>query len=71
MKKIGGYMVFFGLFAIVLGFLNRVPKILFWIYNWGEMMAWVIKAAFVVVGAALFFLGKSPEEEVIETKETE
>jgi len=73
MKKIGGYLVFFGLFAIVLGFLNRVPKILIWIYNWGETTAWIIKIALVIVGGALYLLGGSPEEpeQVIETKESE
>ena len=64
MKKIGGYMVFFGLFAIVLNFFDRVPSILMWIYEWGEGVAWAIKIGLVVVGAALFFLGKPEAEEV-------
>lgn len=57
-------MVFFGLFAIVLNFFDRVPSILMWIYEWGEGVAWAIKIGLVVVGAVLFFLGKPEEEEV-------
>lgn len=62
MKKIGSYMAIFGLFAIVMGFLNRVPSLLIWIYNWGETTAWIIKVALVIVGGVLFFLGGSSEE---------
>ncbi len=61
MKKIGGYMVFFGLFAIVLNFLGRVPTILMWIYKWGETPAWAIKIGLVVIGAVLFFKGKADD----------
>lgn len=57
-------MVFFGLFAIVLNFFDRVPSILMWIYEWGEGVAWAIKIGLVVVGAVLFFLGKPETEEV-------
>lgn len=62
MKKIGSYMVFFGAFAIVLNFVNAVPRLLMWIYTWGEGVAWAIKIALVVVGALLWFLGPKPIE---------
>jgi hypothetical protein len=68
MRKIGGYMIFFGLFAIVLNFFDRVPSILMWIYNWGEGVAWAIKIGLIVVGAILFFMGK-PEAEAEEAVE--
>ncbi len=55
-------MAFFGLFAIVLGFLDRVPSILMWIYNWGDTTAWIIKIALVVVGGILFFVGGTDDE---------
>ncbi len=61
MKKIGSYMVFFGLFAIVLNFIDRVPTILMWIYNWGDTPAWIIKIGLVVVGAILFLMGGKSE----------
>lgn len=63
MRKIGSYMVFFGLFAIVLNFIDRVPTILGWIYEWGDGVAWTIKIGLIVVGAALYFMGGSKEEE--------
>lgn len=70
MRKLGGYMIFFGLFAIVLNFVDRVPSILMWIYNWGETPAWIIKIGLVVVGAILFFMGgSSAEAEATETSE--
>lgn len=56
-SKIGAFMVIVGLAAIVFGFLDRVPKILFWIYMWGEGVAWGIKIALIVVGVILFFVG--------------
>ncbi|WP_420378919.1 hypothetical protein [Gilvibacter sp.] len=73
MRKLGMYMAFFGLFAIVLNFVDRVPTILMWIYNWGEGVAWGIKIGLIVVGAVLFFMGKPEEEpeEVPEAQNTE
>ncbi len=64
MRKLGGYMIFFGLFAIVLNFMDRVPTILAWIYNWGDTVAWAIKIGLVVVGIALYFAGGKSQEEV-------
>lgn len=61
MKKIGMYVSFLGVFTIFLNFVDRVPKILEWIYNWGEGIAWVIKIGFVVVGAAMFYWGRNKE----------
>lgn len=60
-------MAFFGLFAIVLSFMGRVPTILMWIYEWGETPAWIIKIGLIVIGGALFFIGKS-EEPTIENE---
>lgn len=62
-------MIFFGLFAIVLNFFDRVPSILMWIYNWGEGVAWAIKIGLVVVGAILFFMDKPAEEQLAEPTE--
>ncbi len=64
MKTIGTYMAIFGLLAIVLNFFNAVPRLLAWIYNWGEGVAWGIKIAFVIVGAILYFIGRKQEENV-------
>lgn len=56
MSKIGSFIFIIGVLAIVLDFLGRVPKVLFWIYSWGETTAWIIKIALVVVGAGIFLL---------------
>lgn len=63
MKKIGSTLLFFGLAAIVLNFVNMVPSVLMWIYSWGELTAWVIKIAIVVLGSILFLIGKKTEQE--------
>ncbi len=54
-------MFIVGVLAIVLDFIGRVPKVLFWIYSWGETTAWIIKIALVVVGAAIFLLSNKGE----------
>ncbi len=61
MSKIGSFMFFVGVLAIVLDFIGRVPKVLFWIYSWGETTAWIIKIALVVVGVAIFLLSNKGE----------
>ncbi len=57
MSKVGLYMAIAGILAIILNFLDRVPNILFWIYSWGDTVAWTIKIGLVVIGAVLFFMG--------------
>lgn len=67
MKKIGGYIAFFGVFAIVLKFVGRVPRLLSWIYKWGDTVAWVIMIGLVVIGLALMLF--TPKEETKDSKE--
>lgn len=68
MKRIGSLMVFFGVFAIVLNFFNAVPRILVWIYNWGDTTAWAIKIGLVVVGGIIWLLAtKAEQKEVTDT----
>lgn len=55
--KLGGTIAILGILAIVLDFVNRVPRVLMWIYNWGDNTAWIIKIALVVGGGILFFVG--------------
>ena len=54
MENIGSTMVVLGILAIVLDFFNYVPKVLFWIYEWGDGVAWGIKIALIVVGGLLW-----------------
>ncbi len=59
--KIGSFLCIIGLLAIVMNFFNYVPKLLIWIYKWGEGPAWGIKIALVVVGGAMWWMGsKTP-----------
>ena len=34
-----------------------VPKVLAWIYSWGDGVAWGIKIGLIVVGGLLWLLG--------------
>ena len=61
MQNFGSTLAILGILAIFLDFFNRVPKVLAWIYNWGDGVAWVIKIAFVVVGGALWLIGRKQE----------
>jgi hypothetical protein len=56
LRQIGAASVIFGGLAIVMNFFNYVPKVLGWIYGWGEGTAWGIKIAMIVVGGVLWFL---------------
>ncbi len=62
-SKIGSFMATIGLLAIVLNFLDMVPKLLAWIYLWGDAIAWVIMIAITVVGGILWFFGRSAATE--------
>ncbi|MFC2611907.1 MAG: hypothetical protein ACFNX9_00655 [Eikenella corrodens] len=61
MQNIGSTLAILGILAIFLDFFNRVPKVLAWIYNWGDGVAWGIKIAFVVVGGVLWLIGRKQE----------
>ena len=61
MQNIGSTLAILGILAIFLDFFNRVPKVLAWIYNWGDGVAWGIKIALVVVGGVLWLIGRNQE----------
>lgn len=61
MKTLGGYLFFFGLGSILLHFANMEFKILSWIENWGPTTGWAIRAALLIVGAVLWFIGRNIE----------
>ena len=62
MKNTGKYMFTLGLLAIVLNFANMVPRLLMWIYAWGEGPAWAIKIGLVVLGAVLYAMSIDEKE---------
>lgn len=61
MKSIGSTMFLFGAAATVMGFFDRVPRLLSWIDSWGEGVSWAIKIGLIVVGAALYIVGRKNE----------
>jgi hypothetical protein len=63
MKSIGSLMFLFGAASVVFGFMDRVPRLLMWIYNWGDGVAWAIKIGLIVVGAILYFMGSRSKAE--------
>lgn len=69
MKRIGSFIAMAGIFAIIMNFFDRVPRILAWIYNWGETTGWIIKIALVVVGGALYFMGGDDNQQETDTQE--
>ncbi|MCC6818169.1 MAG: hypothetical protein IT245_04700 [Bacteroidia bacterium] len=69
MKSIGSFMAILGLAAIGFGFLDRVPRILGWIYTWGDGAAWAIKLILTVVGGILWFVGRKNEQTAKEDAE--
>lgn len=56
MRKLGGYMMIFGLLALGMSFFDLVPRILQWIYTWGQDTAYLIMGGFIVAGGGLYFL---------------
>lgn len=71
MKNIGSFMALLAIAAIVMNFLDRVPRLLMWIYNWGDNVAWAIKIGLIVVGGAFYFFAPKEVEETQETTPTE
>jgi hypothetical protein len=63
MKSAGLYIALFGIGSIILHFINMEFRLLSWIENWGSGVAWAIRAAMIVVGAAIWFLAPSGESE--------
>ncbi|UII28785.1 hypothetical protein LVD15_10265 [Fulvivirga maritima] len=75
MKRIGSSFLIFGLAAIVLNFLDLMPRRVRWIYAWGETTAWIIMISLVVVGALITFATKKQNQSDLKVqpqgKETE
>ena len=63
MKSFGSLLVILGLLAIGLDYFNAVPKVLFWIYEWGDGVAWGIKIAMIVIGGLLWLIGNGGDDE--------
>ena len=63
MKSIGSTLLFFGIGTIVLNVIGFEFAILAWIDMWGETVGWAIRAAMIVGGGVLYFLGsRAPDD---------
>lgn len=62
MKNLGSFIAILGLASIALFFFDYELKILGWINNWGDNIAWAIRGGLVVIGAALFLMAPSNKE---------
>ncbi len=61
MKKLGGYMFFFGIGSIILDLVHMQFIILAWINLWGPTVGWAIRIGLIAVGAVLWLIGHSQE----------
>lgn len=58
MKNLGGLLFIFGAGSFLLNLLGREFRLLSWIDNWGDTTGIAIRVGLIVVGAALWFLGR-------------
>lgn len=61
MKSVGMYVAIAGILSAVMSFAGYNLRILLWIDSWGEGAGWAIRIGLIVVGGALYFIGKSRE----------
>jgi len=54
MQKIATLFIILGLLAVALGFFDYAPRIIAWIYQWGENTAWIIKIGLIAAGGLLY-----------------
>ena len=62
MKSLGSTLFILGVLAFGLNYMNAVPKVLAWIYEWGEDTAMWIKAGITGSGALLWLAGNFLEK---------
>jgi len=61
-QRIGMYMVLAAVFSVIWHLMGRELRILMWINNWGESVAWILRVGFGVVGAGLWLGGRQKDE---------
>ncbi|HLQ38675.1 MAG TPA: hypothetical protein VK348_12780 [Planctomycetota bacterium] len=58
MGKLGFLLLVLGAGSCVMSFMNYESRLLTWINNWGEQVAWCIRGGLVVLGLLLMMVGK-------------
>jgi prolipoprotein diacylglyceryltransferase len=61
MKSFGSLLVILGLGSFVLNMLDMEFKLLAWIDNWGPTTGIAIRGGLIVVGLALWLMGRKRE----------
>lgn len=61
-ESLGSTLFILGVLAFGLNYMNAVPKVLAWIYEWGEDTAMWIKAGITGGGALLWLAGNFLEK---------
>lgn len=61
MKSLGGLLFIFGAGSFVLNLLGMEFKLLSWIDNWGATTGIAIRVGMIVVGGALWLMGRKKE----------
>lgn len=58
MRQLGVLLLILGIGSCVVYFMNMEMRLLMWINNWGENVAWGIRGGCILLGALLAFAGK-------------
>lgn len=61
MKSFGGLLFILGLGSFLLNLMSMEFKLLSWIDSWGPTVGIVIRVGLIVVGGALWFVGRKRE----------
>jgi len=69
LNQIGMYAAILGAMALVLNLFNMVPRLLMWIYLWGEDNAMIIKISLIVGGGLLWFFTRAKQTEELASSE--
>jgi hypothetical protein len=64
LNQLGMYAAILGALAIVMNYFNMVPRLLMWIYYWGDDNAMIIKISLIVGGGLLWFFTRPKHEEL-------
>jgi hypothetical protein len=62
MKKIGLYLVVFGLGSLLLNLFGYEFRLLMWLDTWGESVGMGIRVGTAVIGAVVWFVGFKSEQ---------
>lgn len=62
-ERLGGLLIFVGVAMFILPLMGLTIVFMDWMYNWGPTNAMLIKIAFIVIGAILWFIGSRASDD--------